>query len=92
MRDVYDAVADPARRRIMDLLAQEEDMPLHALTAVSKHMAVLMEAGLVQDREVGRETRYRLNPAPCGRFSSGYRFMSTSGFDGCVVSTAARFV
>ncbi len=33
-------------------------------TAVSKHLAILKEAGLVTDRKVGRETRYRLNPAP----------------------------
>jgi DNA-binding transcriptional ArsR family regulator len=47
-------------------------MPLHELTAqfqmgrtaVSKHLTILKEAGLVLDRKVGRETRYRLNAFP----------------------------
>jgi len=72
MRDVYDAVADPTRRRLLDLLAQAGELPLHELvdrfpmgrTAVSKHLTILKEAGLVKDRKVGRETRYRLNAAP----------------------------
>lgn len=71
-RDVYFAVADPTRRKIMRILADVEELPLHELTdqfemgrtAVSKHLAVLKEAQLVVDRKVGRETRYQLNPAP----------------------------
>jgi DNA-binding transcriptional ArsR family regulator len=71
-RDVFDAIADPTRRRLIQLLAESEDRPLHELTAqfpmgrtgVSKHLSILKEAGLVQDRKVGRETRYRLNAAP----------------------------
>lgn len=72
MRDVYSAVADPTRRQLLRLLAEADELPLHELTgrlpvsrtAVSKHLAVLKEAGLVGDRKAGRETRYRLNPAP----------------------------
>lgn len=72
MRDVFDAIADPTRRRLIQLLAQAEELPLHELTApfrmgrtaVSKHLAILKEAGLVSDRKVGRETRYRLNAEP----------------------------
>lgn len=72
MRDVYSAVADPTRRRILELLVRAEELSLHELTgefemgrtAVSKHLAVLKEAGLVIDRKVGRETRYRLDPMP----------------------------
>ena len=72
MRDVYDAVADPTRRRLLDLLAQAGELSLHELvdrfpmgrTAVSKHLTILKEAGLVEDRKVGRETRYDLNAAP----------------------------
>src|SRR5690625_6216814 len=33
-------------------------------TAVSKHLAILREAGLVSSRKVGRETRYQLNAIP----------------------------
>jgi len=47
-------------------------LPLHGLTphfpmsrtAVSKHLAILKEAGLVEVRKAGRETRFRLNAAP----------------------------
>mgnify|MGYP001378764508 CR=1 FL=1 len=71
-RDVFDAIADPTRRRLIQLLAEAGELPLHELTphfpmgrtAVSKHLAVLKEAGLVTDRKVGRETRFRLNAAP----------------------------
>jgi DNA-binding transcriptional ArsR family regulator len=72
MRDVYSAVADPTRRRLLRLLADADELPLHAMTAqfpvgrtaVSKQLAILKAAGLVIDRKVGRETRYHLNAAP----------------------------
>jgi DNA-binding transcriptional ArsR family regulator len=72
VRDVYVAIADPTRRKLLRLLADAEELPLYELTAqfqmgrtaVSKHLAILKEAGLVADRKVGRETRYRLNAAP----------------------------
>jgi DNA-binding transcriptional ArsR family regulator len=71
-RDVYVAIADPTRRKLLRLLADAQELPLHELTAqfqmgrtaVSKHLAILKEAGLVADRKIGRETRYRLNAAP----------------------------
>ncbi len=74
LRDVFDAIADPTRRELIRLLAETEEMPLHSLTvqfpmgrtAVSKHLTILKEAGLVKDRKVGRETRFRLNAAPLG--------------------------
>jgi DNA-binding transcriptional ArsR family regulator len=69
---VYSAVADPTRRRLLDLLADADELPLHEMTgrfrmgrtAVSKHLTVLKEAGLVIDRKAGRETRYHLSAAP----------------------------
>ena len=72
VRDVYDAVADPTRRKLLRMLADVEELPLHELTvhfqmgrtAVSKHLAILKDADLVSARKVGRETRYRLNAAP----------------------------
>jgi DNA-binding transcriptional ArsR family regulator len=72
MRDVFGAVADPTRRRMLELLAQAGELSLHEMTAhfpmgrtgVSKHLAVLKAARLVRDRRVGRETRYRLNAVP----------------------------
>ena len=71
-RDVYFAVADPTRRKLIRLLADAKELPLHELTAqfqmgrtaVSKHLSVLKDARLVLDRKVGRETRYRLDPIP----------------------------
>lgn len=72
LRDVFDAIADPTRRQLIRLLAEAEEIPLHELTAqfqmgrtaVSKHLTILREAGLVLERKVGRETRFRLNAAP----------------------------
>ncbi|NIK76679.1 DNA-binding transcriptional ArsR family regulator [Paenibacillus castaneae] len=72
VRDVYDAVADPTRRKLIQLLAEVEELPLHEITvhfqmgrtAVSKHLAILKDAGLLIARKVGRETRYRLNATP----------------------------
>ena len=65
------AVADPIRRRILELLG---DRPLTAgalaapfdisRPAVSRHLRVLREAGLVADEARGRERVYRLEPAP----------------------------
>ena len=84
LRDVFDAIADPTRRRLIQLLAEEEELPLHELTAqfqmgrtaVSKHLTILKEAGLVLDRKVGRETRFRLNAAPLREIQDWVGFYS----------------
>ncbi|MFD1954549.1 ArsR/SmtB family transcription factor [Paenibacillus thailandensis] len=84
MRDVFDAIADPTRRRIIRLLAESEELPLHELTphfpmgrtAVSKHLTILKEAGLVYDRKVGRETRFRLNASPLKEIQDWVAFYS----------------
>lgn len=67
--DVFQAIADPTRRSLLKLLSNQE-MPVTAIsehypmsrTAVSKHLRVLADAGLVKERKVGRETRYKLEP------------------------------
>lgn len=69
--DVFQAIADPTRRSLLQLLTDKE-LPVTAIsshytmsrTAVSKHLRILAEAGLVQERKLGRETRYRLDPSP----------------------------
>jgi DNA-binding transcriptional ArsR family regulator len=69
--DVFQAVADPTRRKILKLLAEQE-MPIASITesfpitrtAINKHLFVLSEAGLVSHKKVGRETRYTLQPEP----------------------------
>lgn len=69
--DVFQAIADPTRRSLLQLLGEGE-MPVTVIsghypmsrTAVSKHLRILADAGLVSERKVGRETRYRLDPEP----------------------------
>lgn len=69
--DVFQAIADPTRRSLLHLLSERE-LPVNAIssrypmsrTAVSKHLRILADAGLVKERKVGRETRYRLEPEP----------------------------
>jgi DNA-binding transcriptional ArsR family regulator len=66
--DVFNAVAEPRRRQILDLLADGE-LPVGALVKklglaqpqVSKHLRVLREVGVVAVREEGRQRLYRLN-------------------------------
>ncbi len=69
--DVFQAIADPTRRELLSLLAEKE-LPVMEIsgyfpmsrTAVSKHLHILKEAGLVSERKIGRETRYKLQPEP----------------------------
>jgi DNA-binding transcriptional ArsR family regulator len=66
--DAFNAVAEPRRRQILDLLAVGE-CAVNDLVAlldlgqpqVSKHLRVLREVGLVDVREEGRQRMYRLN-------------------------------
>jgi DNA-binding transcriptional ArsR family regulator len=66
--DVFNAVAEPRRRQIVDLLAGGE-RPVNDLVealelaqpVVSKHLRVLREVGLVTARDAGRQRLYRLN-------------------------------
>ena len=66
--DAFNAVAEPRRRQILDLLAGGE-RPVNDLVSllgvgqpqVSKHLRVLREVGLVDVRDEGRQRMYRLN-------------------------------
>ena len=66
--DTWNAVAEPRRREILDLLAGDE-RPVGELVAasgltqpqVSKHLRVLREVGAVAVREDGRRRLYRVN-------------------------------
>ena len=57
-------MADPSRRELIRILAEEGEKSLHELTpqfqigrtAVSKHLTILKEADLVRARKVGRNT------------------------------------
>ncbi|MEN9937422.1 MAG: hypothetical protein RLZZ387_4001 [Chloroflexota bacterium] len=66
--DAFNAVAEPRRREILDLLAGGErsvnDLVARlglAQPLVSKHLRVLREVGLVEVRDEGRQRLYRLN-------------------------------
>lgn len=69
--DAFNAVAEPRRRDILDLLALGE-RPVNDLVerlrvaqpVVSKHLRVLREVGLVEVRDLGRQRMYRLNGEP----------------------------
>lgn len=67
--DVFQAIADPSRRKMLKLLANQE-LPVTVIskhfpmsrTAVSKHLRILSEANLLSVEKVGREIRYKLQP------------------------------
>ncbi len=71
MTAAFDVLAEPNRRRILDLLLDDE-RPVGELVealavsqpAVSKHLRVLREAGLVQVRGDAQRRLYRLDPRP----------------------------
>src|SRR5689334_8808855 len=69
--DVFQAIADPTRRALLDALRDGEKPVMElasrfavTLSAISQHMRVLREAGLVAVRKSGRERYYELNAAP----------------------------
>lgn len=69
--DAFNAVAEPRRREILDVLAGGErsvgelvDRLGVAQPVVSKHLRVLREVGLVRVRDEGRQRYYRLDAAP----------------------------
>jgi DNA-binding transcriptional ArsR family regulator len=69
--DAFNAVAEPRRRQLLDVLAGGERR-VNDLVAlldlaqpqVSKHLKVLREVGLVEVRQEGRERFYRLEGSP----------------------------
>ena len=66
--DVFNAIAEPRRREILNLLALEErcvsdlvDRLECAQPSVSKHLRVLSDVGLVRARRDGKRVLYRTN-------------------------------
>ena len=65
--ELFRTLADPTRRALFERLCREGELTVGALTAdagisqpaVSKHLGVLKQAGLVRDRHEGRQTHYR---------------------------------
>lgn len=69
--DVFHAIADANRRRLLDAIARGElsvgELAKTAelsYSAVSQHLAILHESGLVQRRKKGKHRFYRLDPEP----------------------------
>ncbi len=68
--DLWEAVGEPSRRRVLDLLLAHGEATPTVLAAglpftrqaVAKHLAVLTRAGLVEGHRQGREVRYSVRP------------------------------
>jgi ArsR family transcriptional regulator, cadmium/lead-responsive transcriptional repressor len=68
--ELWSAVADPTRRRVLDVLLDRGEATATVVAgqlpvtrqAVAKHLAVLDRAGLVEGRRQGRELRYAVRP------------------------------
>ena len=67
--DLWEAVADPTRRKLLDLLVAQgratattltADMPV-SRQAISKHLLLLQRVGLVDGHRQGREVRYEVD-------------------------------
>ena len=70
---VFGAISHPARRRMLDLLVAD-DRSVNAIAghfkmsrpAVSQHLRILLDAGLLTEQRHGRERRYRSVPEQLG--------------------------
>src|SRR3954468_18931833 len=89
--DAFNAVAEPRRRQIVDLLGGGEravgdlvgELGL-GQPQVSKHLRVLREVGLVEARDQGRQRMYRLNAAalkPIHDWVKGYERLWSDRFE-----------
>jgi DNA-binding transcriptional ArsR family regulator len=89
--NALEALADPTRRRIVELLGEGErsagNIASHFQTSrpgVSRHLRVLREAGLVRVREQGQRRLYSLDPQPLAELDdwlSRYRRFWTNRLD-----------
>jgi DNA-binding transcriptional ArsR family regulator len=68
---LWSAIADPSRRRVLDLLVEGGETTASSLAhkvpfsrqAVIKHLVILEHAGLINRHKEGREVRFRVAPA-----------------------------
>jgi len=93
--DVFKALADPTRRLILDELADRDGQTLFELCArltmkhqvgstrqaISQHLEVLEEAGLVRTRREGRYKFHFLDTMPLGEITARWRAPSRSKED-----------
>ena len=81
LRDAYVAIADPTRREILDLLKERPALAAGEIAsnfdsvsrpAVSRHLRVLRECGVVVSFKRGKTRNYALNPAPINDIRQGW--------------------
>ena len=68
-RDIFQAIADPTRREIISMIVMQPMTPNtlaeqfdSSRQAVSKHIKILHECGLLTTKQVGRERYYQMHP------------------------------
>jgi DNA-binding transcriptional ArsR family regulator len=84
--ELWSAIGDPSRRRLLDLLVERGQATASALSvevpftrqAVAKHLDVLQHAGLVVRRREGREVLFRVDP---DRLDAASRAMTQQAHD-----------
>lgn len=99
MDDVFDALAHPIRRALLDALREKDGQTLgelehrHTVTrfAVMKHLRLLEQAGLVTTVKVGREKRHYLNPVPIQRIVDRWISRYAAPFVRSMVDLAGAF-
>jgi len=82
---LFKTLADPTRRAIFERLCRDGEQTVAALTAragvsqpaVSKHLGVLKQAGLVLDRPAGRRTHYSAQPGSLASLTDWTREMES---------------
>ncbi|MCZ6863373.1 MAG: metalloregulator ArsR/SmtB family transcription factor [Alphaproteobacteria bacterium] len=81
MRDPYIAIADPTRREILDLLLQRSVLPAGEIAlqfrevsrpAISRHLRILKECGVVKAFQRGKTQNYSLIPEPINEIREGW--------------------
>ncbi|MEO8108031.1 MAG: metalloregulator ArsR/SmtB family transcription factor [Actinomycetes bacterium] len=88
MIDPLSAAAEPTRRRILQLLAARSMSVTEIAaeftvtrSAISQHLLVLAEAGLVEAEKVGRQRNYRVRPSGLQRLQTEINRFWTSELD-----------
>lgn len=69
-RDVFQAISDPTRREIITLIAHHQQMNLNAIAehfdvtrpAISNHIKILSECGIISIEQIGRERHCKIQP------------------------------
>ena len=94
--DPLEAISEPRRREILALLTAEGEMAVTDLAdrlpvtrpAVSQHLRVLLDNGLVDERRSGRQRLYRVNPEGVARARAAIEVFLVNELDD--LETAAR--